>query len=257
MLRPNDFEISPSPKGVRENTFYTVRMQYFNDATTDGNGVYVKSNNTKKNCYIQYDTERQIVTSIKIVDNNIDGNFYYNERNCRQYNVVNVDTVDVYTVERYYRQNKSMVGLKRLIIKIKSCNTGKYCDHFALIYSKDSSVNEDVVILPHGNSKYTSARSYIRTSNEIIEVEDQLLSSGHSVAEKSGGPLYSQSQSSEPRDISQIYRRKNKKRKECTENNQKGDDLQLLINSLNEIDLIQSTVIKKESYFFSWLQIAK
>ena len=76
-------------------------MQYFNDATTDGNGVYVKSNNTKKNCYIQYDTERQIVTSTKIVDNNIDGNFYYNERNCRQYNVVNVDTVDVYTVECY------------------------------------------------------------------------------------------------------------------------------------------------------------
>ena len=43
---------------------------------------------------------------------------------------------------------------------------------------------------------------------------------------------------------------KKKKRKECTESNQKGDDLQLLINSLNEIDLIQSIVIKKDSYFF-------
>ena len=41
-------------------------MQYFNDATTDDNGAYVKSNNTKKNYYIQYDTERQIVTSTKI-----------------------------------------------------------------------------------------------------------------------------------------------------------------------------------------------
>ena len=134
VLRPNDFEISPPPKGVKENTFYAVRIQYFNDAATDDNGAYVKSNNTKKNYYVKYETERQIVTSTKIVHNNIDGNFYYNERNCRQYNVVNVDTVDVYTVERYYRQNKSIVGLKRLIVEIKNYNTGKYCDHFALIY---------------------------------------------------------------------------------------------------------------------------
>ena len=131
VLRPNDFEISPLPKGVRENKFYTVRMQYFNDATTDDNGAYVKSNNTKKNYYIQYDTERQIVTSTKIVHNNVDGSFYYNERNGRQYNVVNVDTVDVYTVERYYRQNKSIVGRKRLIVKIKIHNTGKFC-HYIL-----------------------------------------------------------------------------------------------------------------------------
>ena len=119
VLRPNDCEISPSPKGVRENTFYAVRMQYFNDAITDDNGAYDKSNDTKKNYYIQYDTERQIFTSTKIVHNNIDGSFYYNERNGRQYNVVNIDTKDVCTVERYYRQNKSLVGLKRLIVKIK------------------------------------------------------------------------------------------------------------------------------------------
>ena len=119
VLRPNDFEISPPTKGVRENTIYAVRMQYFNDATTDDNGAYVKSYNTKRNYYIQYDTERQIVTSTKIFHNNIHGSFYYNERNGRQYNVVNVDTVDVFNVERYYRQNKSLVGLKRLIVKIK------------------------------------------------------------------------------------------------------------------------------------------
>ena len=52
VLRPNDFEISPTPKEVRENTFYTVRTQYFNDATTDDNGAYVKSNDTEKNYYI-------------------------------------------------------------------------------------------------------------------------------------------------------------------------------------------------------------
>ena len=49
VLRPNDFEISPPTKGVRENTIYAVRMQYFNDPTTDDNGAYVKSYNTKRN----------------------------------------------------------------------------------------------------------------------------------------------------------------------------------------------------------------
>ena len=132
-------------------------------------------------------------------------------------NVVNVDAVDVYTVERYYRQNKSIVSLKRLIIEIRNYNAGKYFDHFALIYSRDASINEDVEILPHVNSKYTSAKSYIRTSNKILEVKDQLLSSGHSVAaiydkvlQESGGSHNSQSQSSEPWDKSQIYRQKNK-----------------------------------------------
>ena len=56
---------------------------------------------------MQYDTVRQIVTSTKIVHNNIDGSFYYNERNCRQYNVVNVDTVAVHRVELHHRQNKA------------------------------------------------------------------------------------------------------------------------------------------------------
>ena len=117
---------------------------------------------------------------------------------------------------------------------------------------------------PPSNSKYTSASLYIRISNKILEVQDQLLSSGYSVAEiydkvlqEWGGPLNSQSQSSEPRDKSQMYRWKSKERKECTENNQKVDDLQLLINNLNEINLIQSIVIKKDSYFLFWLQIAK
>ena len=119
-------------------------------------------------------------------------------------------------MERYYSQNKSIVSLKRLIVKIRNNNNGKYFDHFDLIYSRDANVNKDVEILPHCNSKYTSARPYLRTSNKILE--DQLLSSRHSVAEiydkvlqEPGGPLNSQSQSSEPRDKSQIYRRKNKK----------------------------------------------
>ena len=63
-------------------------------------------------------------------------------------------------------------------------------------------------------------------------MEDQLLSSGHAVAkiydkvlQESGGPLNSQSQSSEPKDKSQIYRQKNKKRKNTQKIIRKGDDL--------------------------------
>ena len=43
---------------------------------------------------------------------------------------------------------------------------------------------------------------------------------------------------------------KTRNEKKFTENNQRGDDLQLPINSLNEIDLIKSIVRKKDSYFF-------
>ena len=63
-----------------------------------------------------------------------------------------------------------------------------------------ATVNEDIEILSHVNSKNTSARSYIRKSNQILEVEGQLLSSWYSIAEiydkvlrDSDGPLNSQS----------------------------------------------------------------
>ena len=63
-----------------------------------------------------------------------------------------------------------------------------------------ATVNEDIEILSHVNSKNTSARSYIRKSNQILEVEGQLLSSWYSIAEiydkvlrDSDGPLNPQS----------------------------------------------------------------
>ena len=74
-FRPNDFEINPPPKEVSENTFDTVQMEYFNDITTDVSGAYVEWNNTKKTYYIQCDTEGQIITSTKIVHNNLHRSF--------------------------------------------------------------------------------------------------------------------------------------------------------------------------------------
>lgn len=50
-------------------------MEYFNDITTDVSGAYVEWNNTKKTYYIQYDTEGQIITSTKIVHNNLHRSF--------------------------------------------------------------------------------------------------------------------------------------------------------------------------------------
>lgn len=109
-------------------------------------------------------------------------------------------------------------------------------------------------ILKHNNSKSTSERPYIRTSNKVLEEEDKRLSREFSAAEiydkvlkNSDGPPYSQSQLSKPMDKTQIHRHKNKKRKEFTENNQKEKDVQLLIESLNNMNLIQSIAFKEES----------
>ena len=51
-----------------------------------------------------------------------------------------------------------MVDLKKVNYQNKNYNTGKYCNHFSLIYSRDANVNQDIEILPHGNSKNNSSR---------------------------------------------------------------------------------------------------
>jgi len=98
---------------------------------------------------------------------------------------------------------------------------------------------------------------YIRTSQKTFERERDLLNSGHpvqyvydTILKESGGPLRSNSQSSEPRDKRQLYNQ-NSKRKRCTENNQNDDDdLTDLIRRLKSIDVIGSIVVQQDRYFY-------
>ena len=52
--------------------------------------------------------------------------FYLNQRNSRDYEAIRVDLNDVYLIERYYRQNKSIPLLRQIIVQIKVVKSELY-----------------------------------------------------------------------------------------------------------------------------------
>ena len=223
----------------------------FNKVTADDNRAYFNSRSNRKQYVIESDRGR--VTTIKTIHVTPDGKFYYNSRNGKLYDTVYVNKNNVYTLERYYRQNKSIPGLKRLIVKVKHHADDSYCPYIGVIYSLENTQDEDFEILPHGNAKSKNARSHIRTSLKTMERERGLLEEGQSVQyvydkiiEESGGIFKSQSQSLEPRDKRQIYSQKAKRKRQNYDNNQANvdDNLSNLLRRLKMINVVESIVIK-------------
>ena len=52
--------------------------------------------------------------------------FYLNQRNSRDYQAIRVNLNDVYLIERYYRQNKSISLLRQMIVQIKVVKSELY-----------------------------------------------------------------------------------------------------------------------------------
>ena len=59
-------------------------------------------------------------------------------RKDNDHNDVIVPTCNIYTVERYYRHNKSIPSLRHLIVRAKQVNEPDYKPHFCIIYSNSS-----------------------------------------------------------------------------------------------------------------------
>ena len=118
--------------------------------------------------------------NVKIVHQSNYGTYFYKSRNGRNYEVVNVSAKEIYTIERYYRQSKSIKGLKRMIVRIKHNFSNSY---IGVTYSNKFLDSDDVEILPHGNAKSADASPYTRTSKKTLERERTLLTEGHSVPE--------------------------------------------------------------------------
>ena len=123
----------------------------------------------------------QIDTNANIISSNIvhkeDGHFYYNKRiGSNDYERVKITEENIYVLERYYRQCKSVPGLKRMVVRIKKMSSQMYESHCCVIYSlQASNPEEEVVILSHGNSTKLNDRLYIRTSSATLEREKELL----------------------------------------------------------------------------------
>ena len=62
--------------------------------------------------------------------------FYFNQRNSRDYEAIRVDINDVYSIEHYNRQNKSIPLLRQMIVRIKTVKTGLYKNHCCVVYTQ-------------------------------------------------------------------------------------------------------------------------
>ena len=175
--------------------------------------------------------------NVKIVHQRNDGTYFYESRNERNYEVVNVNAKEVYTIERNYRQSKSIKRMKRMIVRFKHNCSNSYIPYIGVIYSNKLLDSDDVEIFAHGNPKSADASPYTRKSQKTLEREKTLLTEGHSVEEtydllikESVGPYTSSSQSTEPRNKRQLYNVNLKRQRESEPND--ADDVRGGLSSL-------------------------
>ena len=116
----------------------------------------------------------------------------------------------VYTIESYYRRNKSFPGLRHMVVKVKNVDKMYYKYFFCVVYSYTKS-SGDYELHPHGNSTKTD-HPYIRTSQAVLNEEDQMLATSkpykvYDEVINSANPLTSSLQSEEPRNLKQVQNR--------------------------------------------------
>ena len=140
-------------------------------------------------------------------------------------------TKDVYTLHRYYRYSKTVSGLKMIAIRTISAHNEYVHPYFCVVYSLSGAKPDEVVEIscaPQGNSKQSRqfskpSKPYIRTNPSVLAQMDSLLENDtpsnvfHQLLDESGGPIFSNSLSTEPRNMTQVANRKTvKKRKLAT-----------------------------------------
>ena len=240
-LQPQHYETETPQNGMRSDMFYTIKADSFNKTTANDNGTYLNSRSNNKQYFIE--TNEGKVANIKIVYQTPD--------------VVYVNKENSFTLECYYRQNKSNPFLKRLSVKIKCHTDNLYCPYIGVCYSLNNRNCDEVEILPYRNLKKEDVDPNICTSQKTIDQEKALLVEGHPVQyiynkllHESRGPLKSKSQSSEPCDKSQSYSQNAKRKHQGNDKDKDENDLSDLLYQLKSINVLESIVIKKNCYFF-------
>eukprot|EP00794_Sanderia_malayensis_P002387 gene2387-2747_t len=264
LLNPEQYEERYPVKGVRRDYMYTIKNYSVDDITSDDNGAYINSNKVTSHYYVQINEKKDNARAFKVHKSS--KGFYYKQRNGRAYENVLVCESDVYSIECYYRQNKSIPSLRRMIVRIKANSKQNYEDFMCVVYSCTKQLldeDDDIQILPHGNCKAGNnmQRSYYKTATSTLQAEDILLMNGKNpfeaydhVLENSGGPLKSLSQSQEPRDMKQIYNRKSQLKKKKESGDQRvsaaSDEMLQIIHEQKTCDFIQTIVATRSAYFF-------
>lgn len=174
LLEFSKYEEKNSVKGIRGNRMYTILNHKFNDVCSDDNGAYRNSRSTKKIYQVSINKASKALLSKTIHEGH--SGFYYNQRKGgHSYDKINVSEEEVFILERYYRECKSVPGLKRMVARVKAMNNSLYEPHCCVVYSLQKECQYDVQIQAHGNCKDQGDRSYIRTSVDTLRKEDQQL----------------------------------------------------------------------------------
>ena len=165
------------------------------------------------------------IQAVKWVHKSKDG-YFYKKRVSRRYIDVVAPTKDVYTLDRYYRYSKTVSGLKMIVIRSISAHNEYVHLYLFVVYSLSGAKPDEVVEIscaPHGNSKQNRqfSKPYIRTNPSVLTQMDSLLQNDtpsnvfHQLLNESGGPIFSNSLSTEPRNMTQFANRKTGKKKTC------------------------------------------
>ena len=173
MFEPHQFEEDAPLKNQPKNSMYTTKNVKIENITCDGNGAYLKAR-TNKRYYCLLVKNGCVIT--EIVHSSDNENFYLNQRNGRDYEAIQVDINDVYLIEHYYSQKKSIPLLRQMTVKIKAVKTGLY-ENYCCVYTKseDEQSAEVESLLPHGNTR-SFIQPYIRTSPHVLTDVDCLVS---------------------------------------------------------------------------------
>ena len=140
---------------------YPIKNHLLNSITYDENGAYTQRWTTKTKYFV---IRRSNSTEMKaqIVHKNDKGEYFSKQRDGRSYTDVYTAASDMYTVERYYHPNKSILSLGNLVVQVRQAKRTNYRPHYRSkeILQKSSFHTITWQVL-------NGDRPYIRTSKTI------------------------------------------------------------------------------------------
>ena len=116
LLYPSKCEVRSPLKMCRENKMYTFKNFQISEITCDDNGSYKDLNTVKTKYFVHMDENDDVF--VRDV-HQINGRYYYKERNGRQYFDTEVPMENIYMLDHYYRTNKSIEQLKMMVVRIE------------------------------------------------------------------------------------------------------------------------------------------
>ena len=120
-------------KGVHQSQCHTINRDQFNAVCTDENGAYINSRSTKIMYFLQFKEEIGTITAHTV--HRQSESYFYNKctNGYNTYEKVTVTDDNIDALEKYYRENRSIPGIKRIVVRIKhkknSCVIYSHSDH--------------------------------------------------------------------------------------------------------------------------------